>query len=39
LLEEIVSDGFRKGLEFKVTNVQKSVDAEYVEYAEYAEYA
>ena len=29
MFEEIVGDGFRRGLDFEITNVQKSVDAEF----------
>ena len=29
LFEEIVGEGFRRGLDFEITNVQKSVDAEF----------
>ena len=29
LFEEIVGDGFRRGLDFEITNVQKSADAEF----------
>jgi hypothetical protein len=29
LFEKIVGDGFRRGLDFEITNVQKSVDAEF----------